>query len=228
MHILISNIQGNPNIGSFGFANDNFCLLGKEVPTTLVKKIEKVLKVPCHRITICGTSLVGAFVAGNNSKVLVPEIVFESELKELDELGIDYTIIKTNLTALGNNILCDDKSALVNPEFSAEQKKRIREALNVSLKPGTIAELPTVGSLATVNKKAIFTSQEISEEEKDYIQNLFKLEINTGTINMGNNFISSGLISNNNGFIIGSTSSGPEMTNIDEGLGFLGEDDDDE
>jgi len=221
MHILITNIQGNPNIGTYGFANDKFCLLGREVPEGVAKKIEKVLKVPCHRISICGTSLIGAFITGNNSTILVPEIAFESELEELDKLKINYKIIKTKLTALGNNIMCNDEAALVNPEFSAEQKKRIREALNVSLKPGTVGDLPTVGSLACLNKNAVLASHEITDEEKEYIEELFNLEVNTGTVNMGNNFVHSGLIVNSNGFIIGSTSSGPEMTNADESLGFL-------
>ena len=74
MHVLIANVQGNPNVGLYGYANDQYCLLGTEVPSKTAKKIEKVLKVPTHRISMCGTSLVGVFVTGNNKCLLVPEI----------------------------------------------------------------------------------------------------------------------------------------------------------
>jgi translation initiation factor 6 (eIF-6) len=66
MHVLMTDINGNPNIGLYGFCNDNFCLLGNEVPEKKFKEIEDVLKVKCHRISIAGTSLIGVFVAGNN------------------------------------------------------------------------------------------------------------------------------------------------------------------
>ena len=70
MHILKTNFNGNPNVGLFGFATDEYCLLGKEIKKYVAKEIEKVLKVPVHQITLAGTSLIGAFAVGN-SKILL-------------------------------------------------------------------------------------------------------------------------------------------------------------
>ena len=48
--------------------------------------MEKVLNVPCHYVTIAGTSLVGVFITGNDNKILVPRITDERELRESREL----------------------------------------------------------------------------------------------------------------------------------------------
>ncbi len=221
-HILITNFNGNPNIGLYGFANDKFCLLGKEVPQKIAHKIEKALKVPVHQVTICGTSLIGAFCAGNSKCLLLPSIVFEEELKVLDNLNINYRLIGTKLTALGNNILCNDNGALVNPDFSADTKKRIRQALGVSLKPGEIAGINTVGSLGIINKKGCLIHRDAAEFEINFIKDLLKVPVYTGTVNMANPYIGSGVLCNSKGFVVGDASGGPEIANIDEALGFLG------
>jgi len=220
-HILTASFNGNPNVGLYAFCNDKFCLLGKEVPESVSEKISEVLNVPVHRVTIAGTSLIGAFVAGNNNMILVPEIAFESELLALEKLNIPYTVIKTKYTALGNNILCNDTGALVNPCFSADTKKEIRQALNVSLKPGTVANIETVGSVGILRKEFCVIHRDASAEDIDYIESLLNVKCTIGTVNLGNPYVKSGLFCNRFGFVAGSLSGGPELSNIDESLGYL-------
>ena len=172
MHVLTTNFNGNPNIGLYGFATNEYCLLGREVPDKAAHEVGKVLKVPVHRVNICGTSLTGVFFAGNDHCLLIPHIAFESEINQIEKLDIPYQLIKTKLTALGNNILCNDKGALVNPDFSAETKKRIRQALNVTLHPGTIAELPTVGSVGVINKNGAVLHQHAKRMEIKEVERL--------------------------------------------------------
>ena len=43
MHVLMTNFHGNPNVGLYGFANDKYCLLGKEVPQHQAQEIAKAL-----------------------------------------------------------------------------------------------------------------------------------------------------------------------------------------
>ncbi len=221
MHVLMTAFEANPNIGLFGYANDKYCLLGRSVPLKTANVVEKVLKVPVHRISMCGTSLVGAFCNGNNNMLLVPEIAFKEELKVLDDLKIPYTIIKTKLTAFGNNLLCNDEGCLASPEYSAEVKKRIREALNVPLKPGKIADLDTVGACAVLNTKGCVIHRDATTTEIKFVEKLLGIECMTGSVNMGSPYLRSGVLANSNGFIVGNASGGPEVNNIDQGLGFL-------
>ncbi|MBI5389447.1 translation initiation factor IF-6 [Candidatus Woesearchaeota archaeon] len=218
MHLLTTPIQ---NIGLYGFATDSYCLLGRDVPEEAAKDIEKVLKVPVHYITICGTSLVGVFCAGNNHCMLVPSIAFTEELKKLDQLKIPYKIIETRLTALGNNILTSDYAALVNPEFSADTKKRIRQALNVALRPGTVAGLGNVGSLGAIRGKQGIIHPETADEEVAYLGEFMDVSFTEATINNTSCFLRSGLICNKYGLVISTASSGQEINEIDMALGFL-------
>ena len=221
MHVLKTNINGNPNVGLFGYCTNDYCLLGMEVKKKIADEIGKVLHVPVHRLNIAGTSLLGVFLAGNSKKLLVPSICFDDELKTLQKLDIDYEVIESNVTALGNTILCNDSGCLVSQEFSSNQKKRIREALNVPLKPGTIGDLDTVGSLSALNSHACIISRDITDEELEKVEDLIKIKCFPSSVNMGSPYTGSGLLCNDKGFVIGDQSGGPEMTNVDESLGFL-------
>jgi len=44
------------------------------------------------------------------------------------------------------------------------------------------------------------------------------LNITTGTVNMGNPFVGSGILCNDKGFVIGDMSGGPEIMNAEEAL----------
>lgn len=221
MHVYETSFHGNPNVGLYGFANDSFCLLGHEVPETQAKKIERVLKVPVHQLSLCGTSMIGAFCNGNNKAIIVPHIAFDDELKVLDRLKIKYNVIKTRHTALGNNLLCNDNGCLANPEMSADAKKLVRQALDVPLKPGMIADVNTVGSVAVHNKYGCIIHRNAREFEIKFIKDILKVNIETGTVNMGNPYLGAGVICNSNGFVVGDASGGPEIAFIDECLGFL-------
>ncbi|HLC66264.1 MAG TPA: translation initiation factor IF-6 [Candidatus Nanoarchaeia archaeon] len=218
MPLLLTSINGNPNIGLYGFANSSFALLGNEVSQSTAEEIAKVLKVRVHRMTIAGTPLVGAFVAGNDHNIVVPDIIFDSELRTLDRADIPYKIIPTKLTALGNNILCNNQGALVHPEFSADVKKMIRQALAVTLHPGTIAEIPTVGSVGIGNRWGILLHRDATKAEQQHVQTLFGVPCETATINRGSPYLRSGVICNDQGMVVSDQSWGPEIGFIDESL----------
>ncbi len=225
MHVIKSHINGNPNIGLYGFATDKFCLIGNEVPKKLAEQIKEILQVPVFTLNIAGTSLLGAFLAGNEDHLLLPKILFDSELDQIKEIakeiGFEYHIIDTDLTALGNNIICNSKGCLVNPEFSEETKKEIEVALGMSIKEGKIAGLPTVGSVTVCNSKGCAIHRDAEDFEVEFVANTLGINTETGTVNMGNPFLKSGLLVNTNGFIAGESSGGPEITYLDEIFGFL-------
>jgi translation initiation factor 6 len=220
MKVLKTNFNSNPNVGLYGYCTDEYCLLGHVVSDEKAKEVEKVLKVPVHRITMCGTSLAGVFLAGNSKTLLVPEIAFDNELKELDRLGIHYKTIKTHATAFGNNILCNDNGCVVSPEFTEGQRKKIGEALGVKVTVGTIAGLDIVGSVAVRNSKGCLVHRDIDDDEKKNVEKMLGLECTPSTINMGSPHLSSGILCNDNGMVVGDTSGGPELIEAEEALGL--------
>ena len=219
-HVLITNFNANPNVGLYGFANDKYCLVGRDIPEKLIPKIEEVLDVKVIPMTIAGTSLLGIFLSGNNKCLLVPKIVFPQELEILDNNKIKYKVVDTKLTCLGNNIICNDKGCLVSSEYGERDIKQIKEALKIDVVKTKIADLNTIGSLAVHTKKSIICHHDIMEHEAELIKKILKVEVFTGTINMGVPFIGSGVLCNSKGFIIGDASGGPEIVNIDQNLGY--------
>jgi translation initiation factor 6 len=221
-HVLVTNLNSNPNVGLYGYATDKYCLLGTEVPDDIAEEISEVLDVPVIRMNIAGTSLLGVFLNGNNKCLLVPKIAFQNELDILDKNKIKYKLIETKFTCLGNNIICNDKGCLVSNEYGEKEIKAIKDALKIDVVKTEIAELNTLGSLAVHTKKGLLCHHEILEHEAELIKKILKVEIFTGTVNMGVPFIGSGIICNNKGFVIGDASGGPEIVNADEALGFIG------
>ena len=104
------SFHSNSNIGLFAYVNEKFCLIGNVITEEQKKEIEETLEVPVYEILIAGTPLIGIFVNGNEDKIIIPSITKKEELEKLDELQIEYQIVDSKYTALGNNILIDDNS----------------------------------------------------------------------------------------------------------------------
>lgn len=221
MHLLKTDFNGNFNVGLYVYATDEYCLIGNDVPQELIIEIEKALKVPVHKISIAGTGLLGVFLAGNSNCLLIPKIAFNEEIESIRKLKINYKIIETKLTALGNNILCNDSGCIINPDYGKTEEETIKEALKVPVKRGKIAGLTIVGALGALNKKGCLMHRDAEDFEIEFIETILGVKAATGTLNFGSPYIKSGIAVNSNGFIVGSLSGGPEMQNADEAFGFL-------
>ncbi|MFA6072722.1 MAG: translation initiation factor IF-6 [Candidatus Woesearchaeota archaeon] len=223
MHALVTDFNGMVNIGLYAFVNDNFALIGSEISEEVEEQMKEVFQVPIHRVTLAGTSLIGVFTAGNNHKIMIPGITFDHEREHLRKLGINFVVFDTKLTGLGNNILMDDNCALVNPDFSDADVKKIDELMNVKTQRAEFTEVTTVGNLAVLNKSRgrALVSNDLNSEELRLIENTFKIKAIPGSVNMGSPFIRAGTLVNAHGFAMGSASGGPELANADEALGFL-------
>ena len=221
MHVLVTNFDGNPNVGLYGLSTNKHILLGKDVSQTYDKEIAKVTQKPIERITIAGTSLIGVFCVWSNNKLLVPQLIFDHELKVLETLGLDVSVINTDLTCLGNNIVVGPKGAIINPEFTDEALTQISEALGVDCHRRKIMEIEAVGSIGIVRDERGLFHRNIPPEEVEELEELLGVQIQGGTINMGNPYIHSGIILLEEGFIVGEASGGPEIAHADEALGFI-------
>jgi translation initiation factor 6 len=226
MHALVTDFNGIMNIGLYIFVNDKFALVGKEIPDKVEEEIKEVFKVPVHRINLAGTSLIGVFVAGNNNQILIPGITFEHEREELQKLGINFKVLDTRLTGLGNNIIMGDTHALISPEFTEIEAKKISELMEVKAERAKFNEVNAIGNLAVINraKGKALVSNDLTQEEIRLIEKTFNVLATPGSVNMGSPYIKSGVVANSHGFAMGSASGGPELSNADEALGFLEDD----
>ncbi len=226
-HVESIDIKGDVNLGLMIYANDKFALIPKTIDEKTIKIIKDILKVPCYNVSIAGTPLVGVFLNGTSDKILVPEIVFDKELEELHKIGkehgVEFLKFESELTCLGNNMLISNEQALLNPDYTEEEVKKVEKLLGVKAQTTMIAEIEIVGAAVIINqdKKKALVHREASNEDIKLIEKTFGVEVETGSVNMGSPYIKSGIVCNKNGFLIGLESGGPEITNADQALGFI-------
>ncbi|NIO44492.1 MAG: translation initiation factor IF-6 [Candidatus Aenigmarchaeota archaeon] len=213
---LRAKFNGDPNIGLYGFATDDYCLLGLEPNKKILRQIKKILKTDIKFSTIAGTELSGIFVAGNKNGIILPKIIEKYELKNLKKMfDLNFEIIKSRQTALGNLILCNDKGCLISGKLR-RFKKKISDVLDCEVEAGTIANLDIVGSAATSNNIGCLCHREATEEEMEKIEELLKVKVDVGTAGYGSPFIRSGIIVNSKGVVFSELSTGPEIGRFEE------------
>ncbi|MFQ6052359.1 MAG: translation initiation factor IF-6 [Candidatus Hydrothermarchaeota archaeon] len=224
--IVRGNLDGNPNIGVFALATDNFVL----IPSNLTKSSERYIREAFNmrplRITVGGSPLVGCLSAGNSKGLLFPWYVSEIEVDRIvseivDNYGIEIGIIRDRFTALGNLLLANDHASLVHPDLSNESINIIEDVLDVEVQRGMIAGMKNVGAVGIVTNKGGLLHPNTKEEEIEYLETLFRVSIDTGTVNHGFPYVKTGMIANSKGVLAGSATTGPEIARIENALGFL-------
>ncbi len=221
MHILKADINGSPNVGLFGYATDEYVLFGENVSDKLLKDMESALDVPLHHAKIAGTGMLGIFLAGNSKTLLVPGIAFDTERANLDKLGIDYTIFETRHTCLGNNIIANDRGAIVSTEFTDGEVKRIEAMLGVPVVRLDIAGLNTPGAVIRIRGDKGVIHRDATSHQIQVVEQTLGVTLEPATVNLGTPYLNAGVLNNTHGLIVGDQSGGPEMLHLDESLGYL-------
>lgn len=215
-HIAKLDFQGDPNIGLFGLATDEYIIMPSEI------KDSEILGKKIVNGQVAHTNLNGIFLAGNSNGLLIPNIINSLELKRIKEglKGVKVKILETKYTALGNLILCNDKGCIASGLLK-DKFDEIESTLEVPVKEGSILDAKIVGSLCVATNKGFLLTMHASEEEFEFIKKVLKVNGDIGTVNFGSIFIKSGVIANSRGVLVGNQTTGPEIARIDEALGFL-------
>ncbi len=222
MHVLKTNFNGTPNVGLYIYATNEYILLGEHLSDKLTKEVDDALgNVPIHHIRIAGTTMPGIFLAGNKKKILVPSITFDTELAALDRANIEYHVLKSRHTCLGNNIVCNDYGAVISTDFSEEERKEIEKVLGVPTIKMDVAGLNTPGAVIVLHGKRGIIHRDASHQEMHQIESILRVKLEPATINLGTPYLHAGISCNKFGFVIGDASGGPEIVHIEESLGYL-------
>ena len=217
MNVDIADFSGDCNLGLYGFATEEFLLiphLKKWVEDRLVENLQaKPIKT-----TIAGTDVLGIFAAGNSKGLLLPELVRKAEHQNIKK-HIETLVLKGKYTAIGNLVLANDKGCIISDKLK-NHKEKIEEFLGVEASIHSIGGLEIVGSLALATNKGCLVSKLASKDDLNAIEKALHVKADFATVNFGSNFIRPGLIANSKGTILGELTSGPEVQNIIQVLGF--------
>jgi translation initiation factor 6 len=183
----------------------------------MISIIEECLDVEVIQTTIASASIIGVLVCSNSNGIIVTNFAEERELKTIkNRLNILY--ISDVLNAVGNNILANDRYAIVHPDLKKETVKNIEDTLGVEVKRGNIAKVKTVGAAGVVTNKGLLCHPHISKDDLDLLKNRFGVNAAIGTANYGTPLVGACIIANSKGAIVGSTTTPIELGRIEEAL----------
>ena len=211
----------NPNVGVFCRTNESVAFVRKGLSKKVKNILSSVLEVKVVELSVADATIIGSLLCLNSKGAIVTDFADYDAIKIIKNNGLNVCVIKDKLNAAGNDILVNDKGALVHPDLKDESIKDIKKTLEVPVFRGTIGSLNTVGMAAVVTNNGLLCHPKTSDEEKLLLEKVFGVNVMIGTVNHGSPIIGSGLIANTKGAIIGNLSTGIEMGRIEEALGFL-------
>jgi translation initiation factor 6 len=214
------DVSGNPYIGIFCAANENIALVPIDFEKNHQKKLSETMELEVIPALVARSSLIGSLLVMNSHGAIVNNFVESSEILKLKK-HIDITVLDDKLNAIGNNILTNDHVALVHSDFNNKTLKEIEDALDVEVIKGAIAGLRTVGTAAVITNNGGLVHPKVKDEELQYLKDLFKSDIITGTANYGTPLIGACLIANSKGVVTGTTTTGIELGRIEDGFNLI-------
>ena len=213
----LSRYGGNPNIGVFAVANESFAFVAGDAAPEFTRALESALDVKTIMTTVAGSFVVGSLVAMNSNGAVVSGLAEPRELETLGEC-LPCVALDDPLNAAGNNILVNDKGAIVNPCYDESVIRQISDALGVECVPSAIAGVNTVGSACKVTNKGCVCHADASDDDLALIQDILKIEAIRTTVNHGSRVVGAGIIANSKGAVVGDETTPIEMGKIEDGL----------
>jgi translation initiation factor 6 len=219
MAVSKSDHYGNPFIGIYARASDSYLLAAVNSPPKFVRSLD-ALGVPPLYTTISNSFLIGLYCAGNNAGLIVCEGFSERERKAIKSAYPDVRlhVCKDKLNAIGNNLVANSHGGIANPGISNAEIKKISDTLGVEVVKMEIAGFHTVGACCAATDKGFVAYNRISEDEMNELESVLHVKGENCTVNTGTPFVPLGILANSKGLVIGSATSGFELSKIMGGL----------
>lgn len=219
--MLRAAFSGSPYVGVFARATNDCLLVRPDVDESLTEACGDELDVPVVTTTVGGSGTVGSLVTGNENGLLVTSRVRPRERDRItEETGLPVTELPGRINAAGNVVLANDYGAYVHPDLSREAVTAVKEGLSVPVERGDLAGVRTIGTAAVATNRGVLCHPKSTDEELDALEAALDVPADIGTINYGGPLVGSGLIANDNGYIVGERTTGPELGRIDSALGY--------
>ena len=211
-------VNGNPFIGVFCAANEDLLLVDRATPKNAMRSIGEALGVRAIPTTVAGSTVIGSLVAMNSNGILASAFVEESEL---ETIRAPVYPLPHRLSAVGNNVLCNDRGAVVHPGYDDDAIAFISEALGVPVTRGTIAGVKTVGAVAVATNKGVLCHPHARPTEMELLREALHVPVAITTANYGSALVGACMVANSKGAVVGSKTTPIELGRIEEGLGYF-------
>jgi translation initiation factor 6 len=213
-------ISGSPYIGVYVRAGEQVAVLAPSAPAAVARELERLLGVRMLRTTLAASEVVGALVALTSHGAVVGHEVDEEEIKVLRPVG-RIVRLRSRYNAIGNNVLANDRGAVVHPEFTDDAIARISEGLGVPAHRGTVAGLGTVGMAAVATNRGVVVHPRATPKEADHIATTLGVPVHRSTANFGVPIVGACLAANSKAMVVGRPTTPVEIVHLQEGLSIF-------
>ena len=215
--LLKGRVHNSPYVGVFSVANESIAIIPKDLSKEEEKMFTKAMDVDVYRTFIGGSPLIGSLMVLNSKGAVVTDFGDMEDIKFLKD-SYNVYFINDKINAVGNDILANDRVALVHPDFQNDTLKYIEDALDVEVVKGEISGIKTVGSIAVVTKNSLIINPQIDEDEKKYLEDLFKIPVYVTTANFGSIYIGASIVANSKGAVVGDLTTPIEIFEIENAI----------
>jgi len=215
-----TTFAGDPNIGVFARVAGDIAIVPPEAPEDFRNAIREGLGVELVMTTIQGSAIIGSLVAGNSRGLVVSGLATDDELAVLEKYR-KVMLLSDTMNAAGNVIMVNDTFAVVHPDLPGKIAEEIGAFLGVEVFPLTFGGVRTVGMAGVATNKGVIVHPRATEQEIARLEEIAKVPVGTGTINMGSGLVGTGLLVNDTGYMAGNATSGFELGRVEDVFGFL-------
>ena len=218
MSMRLSRTAGSFNIGVSAVANESLAFTSPDVDDQFLRDLEEALGVKPFKTTVGGSHVTGSLIAMNSNGAAVSGLAEEAEL-EIIRKQIPIVLLPDYINAAGNNILVNDRGAVVNPDFPDSILKQLEELFGVEVVRSAIAGCNTIGSLCKCNNKGCVCTIDATDDDVELLKEVLKVqEVQRTTVNHGSKYVGSGVIANSKGALVGDATTPIEMGRLEDGL----------
>lgn len=215
--LRLGDIDGNPYVGVFCAASDRLAIVHGAAEPSIVGAIGEALDVPVVATFVAGSTVVGSLVAMNSNGAVVTNFAESDELARLPS-GLRVGRMEKRLNAAGNNVLTNDRAAVVHPRASRETVAMVRDVLGVEVERRSIAGVDTVGSVCLATSKGLLCHPRTGEDELRWLSEFFGVPASVTTLNYGNPYLGACAAANSKGAFVGSRTTPIELGRFEDGL----------
>ncbi|WP_313693246.1 translation initiation factor IF-6 [Halorarum halobium] len=220
--MLRVSFEGSSYVGVYAHVSTGCLLVRPDADADLVDSLAGEFGVPAITTTVGGSGTVGALTAGNENGTLVSRQATDREIETIRE-ATDGAVARLpgKLNAAGNVVLANDTGAWVHPDLTDDALAVVADTLDVPVERGSLADVNTVGTAAVANNTGVLCHPQSGEEELEAVEEHLDVYADLGTVNYGAPLVGSGLLANDDGYVIGEDTTGPELGRIEDTLGFI-------
>lgn len=182
--------------------------------------VSKTLGTACVTATIGNSDILGIFGRANSNGIILSNLANDDEVELLRKKlpGINVGVVHSDLNAVGNNVIANDKIAMVNPEYSKSAAAEISDILGVEVLPTRIGGYGTIGATNILTNRGMAINNNTTDEEKQRIERILGVSTIRTTANTGSLNIGIAAMANSKGLVVGDSTTGFEMARLMETL----------